>query len=83
MPATFRIATVTGLEISKKLPYILTACFMQYTSKIQNKELKGKQGIGMGFFDLLYYFDTTIFMWVFISIVRVSFALVNVGVGVQ
>lgn len=51
--------------------------------KIQSKELKGKQGIGMVFFDLLYYFDTTMFMWVFISIVRVSFVLVNVGVDVQ
>ena len=40
MPATFRIATVNGLEISKKLPYILIACFMQCIFKDSKQRIQ-------------------------------------------
>ena len=51
MPATFRIATVNGRKRCKKLPYILIAWFMNiiFEAKILSKQVKGKQGIWMGF----------------------------------
>ena len=52
-------------------------------TKILSKAVKGKQGIGMVFYNLLDTVDTTMFMWVFIVNVRVSFVWANIGVAVQ